>query len=114
MNWDPDRDERLRRHSLDYRVPRDRQIISIEIISSGDAVLITDTRYPMDCIYCDEQVNGPTKVQSTELYRDHMEEQHPGFDIQNQYDLPDWFREMMQSREADIARLQHDHEEHDN
>lgn len=103
----------MKRHSLGYRVPRDRQLDSLVIHPDG-VTIVTDTVYPMECVYCDTTITGPTKTQSDELFREHMEEEHSGMSVTNQYDEPDWFREQRDQREADIAKLMYDTKDHDN
>lgn len=111
MNWHPEREERVKRHSLDYRVPRDRQLDSIEISRPGDVTVVTDTLFPVYCDLCDTLFTGPTNARSVGEYTEHMEAEHP--QMPKQYIMPDWFREMKHNREADIFKLQYDNEDHD-
>lgn len=111
MNWDPEREERVKRHSLDYSVPRDRQLDSLEVERPGKVILISDTLYVVRCPSCEEEFRYPTEFQATEAFSEHADEEHP--QMPKQHELPGWFRSIMQSRVADIAKLQYDHEDHD-
>jgi hypothetical protein len=111
MNRDPDRDERVKYHGLEYRVPRDRQLDSLEIHRPGDVVVITDTLFPVHCPYCERRFEESTEWASMVAFSDHHEEKHP--DMPAQYEVKSWFRSLMKKREADIAKLKYEHEDHD-
>lgn len=111
MDWNPKREKRIKRHDLDYTLPRDRQIDHIKVNRPGEAILVTDTVFPIYCLTCDEMFRKPTKWQSEHAHSEHIDEEHP--DAPRQYEIPTWFRRLIESREADISKLQHDHEDHD-
>lgn len=108
MNWNPEQENRIKRHSLDYRVPRDRQLVSLEIDRPGEIVVITDTLFPIRCPTCDTLFEKPTEWQSTHAFTEHNDEQHP--QMPGQYVVPSWFRELKEKGEADIYDLMHGYE----
>jgi len=111
MNWNPKREKRVKRHSLGYRVPKDRQLVTLEVPRPGDVTLVTDTLYVVRCPSCEKVFNGATEWESTSAFSQHNDDQHPN--MPNQHEVPDWFRTLMEKREADIAKLQYNHEDHD-
>jgi hypothetical protein len=108
MDWNPDREKRIKRHSLAYRVPRDRQLASLEIDRPGEIVVVTDTLFPVRCPTCDNLFEKPTQWQSSHAFNEHNDEQHP--QIPSQYDVPSWFRELKEEGEADIIDLMRNYE----